>query len=69
MDKFLIVGLGNPEEKYKNTRHNIGFEILDFICKKNESKFETNRLGELAGLLMRHDCRNHPASRSACGCR
>ena len=33
MDKFLIVGLGNPDEKYNNTRHNIGFELLDFICK------------------------------------
>ena len=53
MDKFLIVGLGNPEEKYKNTRHNIGFEILDFICKKNESKFETNRLGELAKISIK----------------
>ncbi len=53
MDKFLIVGLGNHEEKYKNTRHNIGFEILDFICKKNESKFETNRLGELAKISIK----------------
>ena len=38
MDKFLIVGLGNPDEKYRNTRHNIGFEILDFICEKYESR-------------------------------
>ena len=48
MDKFLIVGLGNPDEKYRNTRHNIGFEILDFICEKYESKFETERLGQIA---------------------
>lgn len=32
---FLIAGLGNPEEKYKNTPHNIGFEILDYFALKN----------------------------------
>ena len=34
MEKFLFVGLGNPGEKYENTRHNIGFEVLDFFSKK-----------------------------------
>ncbi len=29
MNKFVIVGLGNKGEKYNNTRHNIGFQILD----------------------------------------
>jgi len=33
----LIVGLGNPGEKYEGTRHNIGFETLDHLLKKYES--------------------------------
>lgn len=42
---FLIVGLGNPEEKYNNTRHNIGFEAVDYIADKynidiNRKKFK-----------------------------
>ena len=38
----LIVGLGNIGEKYINTRHNIGFEIIDAIISKLESSLLTN---------------------------
>lgn len=31
----IIIGLGNPGEKYKNTRHNIGFQIIDKFTKRN----------------------------------
>lgn len=48
MSKFLIVGLGNIGEEYKNTRHNIGFMILDMIAKKNDLKFKTDRLADIA---------------------
>ncbi|PWK20800.1 PTH1 family peptidyl-tRNA hydrolase [Xanthomarina spongicola] len=47
MKKFLIVGLGNIGEKYANTRHNIGFKILDHLAKKEDLSFVTQKLGDL----------------------
>ncbi|WP_082703935.1 aminoacyl-tRNA hydrolase [Lutibacter profundi] len=48
MKKFLIVGLGNIGEKYSNTRHNIGFKILDELASKETITFESEKLGTLA---------------------
>jgi PTH1 family peptidyl-tRNA hydrolase len=47
-NKFLIVGLGNIGAEYVNTRHNIGFKIVDFLAKKEGINFETVKLGALA---------------------
>ncbi|HSN48615.1 MAG TPA: aminoacyl-tRNA hydrolase [Flavobacterium sp.] len=47
-NKFLIVGLGNIGAEYVNTRHNIGFKIVDFLAKKEGITFETVKLGALA---------------------
>lgn len=33
---YIIAGLGNPDGKYRNTRHNIGFEVIDSIAEKND---------------------------------
>jgi PTH1 family peptidyl-tRNA hydrolase len=46
MKKFLIVGLGNIGSKYENTRHNIGFKIVDEVAEEHNVTFETDKLGD-----------------------
>ncbi|MGL5617752.1 MAG: aminoacyl-tRNA hydrolase [Metamycoplasmataceae bacterium] len=41
----VIVGLGNPGEEFKNTRHNIGFQIVDLICKEYNASLNINKFG------------------------
>lgn len=40
---WLVVGLGNPESKYDGTRHNIGFEAADALCKAYGGTFKKSR--------------------------
>lgn len=47
MKKFLIVGLGNIGPKYQNTRHNIGFKIVDYLAEKEGLTWETAKLGDI----------------------
>ena len=47
MKKFLIAGLGNIGPKYENTRHNIGFKILDELVEKESLIFESAKLGNV----------------------
>ena len=46
--KYLIVGLGNIGDEYRNTRHNIGFKMLDAFAEASNIAFEDRRYGFVA---------------------
>ena len=50
---FLIVGIGNIGEEYRGTRHNIGFQILDFWANKQGITFSSERYGSVSEFRWR----------------
>lgn len=48
MEKFLIIGLGNPGAEYAHTRHNIGFDTLDALATKLGTSFGSESFGWVA---------------------
>ena len=46
--KYLIFGLGNIGQEYAQTRHNIGFNILDAYAEASNITFSTKRYGDIA---------------------
>jgi len=53
MKKFLIAGLGNIGTEYANTRHNIGFKILDELAQQKDITFESARLGDISNFKIK----------------
>lgn len=48
MDHFLVAGLGNIGAEYSNTRHNMGFMVLDAWAKASNTVFQSGRYGSTA---------------------
>ena len=49
---WLIAGLGNPGKKYERNRHNVGFRVLDEICRRHSIGPLREKYGGLAGSGM-----------------
>lgn len=52
--KYLIVGLGNIGIEYQNTRHNIGFKVLDAFVEASNTSFSTQRYGDIAQVRVKN---------------
>jgi len=49
---FIIAGLGNPGREYENTRHNIGYDVVDYLADQHGIKISENKFRALIGKGM-----------------
>ena len=47
---YIIVGLGNPEPEYSNTRHNMGFDVINELAKKNNIELNKMKFNAIYGI-------------------
>lgn len=52
--KYLIVGLGNIGDEYRDTRHNMGFIVLDAFAEASNTRFTTERYGDVAHMRLKN---------------
>jgi peptidyl-tRNA hydrolase, PTH1 family len=53
MKTFVIAGLGNIGREYAGTRHNIGFEVLDFLALQHEASFQSSRYADMTFFMLK----------------
>ncbi|MBI1192251.1 MAG: aminoacyl-tRNA hydrolase [Bacteroidetes bacterium] len=51
--RYLVAGLGNVGSEYAGTRHNIGFDVVDYLARKHEVAFASDRLADVAEIKYR----------------
>lgn len=51
--KYIIAGLGNFDIEYQNTRHNIGFDVVDYLAKEKDVVFTSKRLADIAEFKLK----------------